>query len=147
MPQQNKPESESLSLISRRTFFHGIGRRAIKLGLLGAAAASIGNESECPIVFTNDDTCGYCDGCGQDYDHCDGDYCDYGDYGDGCQYCDGSGQDYDAVGMEYCDYANYCDDGGPCSDNCGYCDSDGQNYDHCDGDYCDYANYADAEVV
>ena len=121
MSDQSQGKPESLSPVSRRAFFRGMGANALKIGALGAAAASMGQNTTCniPDIIVGGDgggggDCGYCDGEGRDYDHCDGDYCDY---------------------------INYSDTSG--STNCGYCDGDGRDYEHCDGDYCDYINYAD----
>ena len=134
MSEQADERAGGLSPISRRAFFQDMGVRALKLGMLGAAAGSIGADAECSL----ERNCGYCDGAGRDYDHCDGDYCDYINYSDeSCGYCDASGQDYDHCDGDYCDYTNYSDE------SCGYCDAEGQDYDHCDGDYCDYTNYGD----
>ena len=150
MAHERPEQSEPLSPISRRAFFHRVGARALKLGVLGTAIASSGQECTIPIpdVVLRGRNCGYCDGPGRDYDHCDGDYCDYINYGDAsgyadrCGYCDGPGSHYDHCDGDYCDYINYGDAGGY-ADLCGYCDGCGSDYDHCDGDYCDYANYAD----
>ncbi len=119
MNPEDSQRPQSLSPISRRAFFQRMGARALKLGVLGAAAASAGQDGQCNIgVGDADGWCGYCNGAGSDYDHCDGDYCDYANYGDT----------------------------GDAGVNCGYCDGPGSDYDHCDGDYCDYANYGDAGV-
>ncbi|MGQ9651185.1 MAG: hypothetical protein ACUVXJ_13830 [Phycisphaerae bacterium] len=97
--------------------------------------------------WVGDDTCGYCDGAGQDYSHCDGSYCDYTNYGDYADYADY--YDY----SDYYDYANYSDysnygnhpdysNYGNYSDYANYYDY-GDYYDYmdwgyCDGWYCDY---------
>ena len=120
MSRESDGQAESLSPISRRAFFRQMGTKALKLGALGAAAGSLGPDSQCnlsDIVYVDiGDNCGYCDGEGRDYDHCDGDYCDYINY----------------------------EDGGGYADNCGYCDGECRDYEHCDGDYCDYINYSDS---
>ena len=107
---------DQLSPISRRAFFRNLGTKALKLGILGTAAASLGSEDDGGCRLYIDANCGYCDGEGQDYEHCDGEYCDYANYSD---------------------YSN---------EGCGYCDGVGQDYEHCDGEYCDYTNYADADA-
>ena len=38
--------ADNLSPISRRAFFQGLGTKALKLGILGLAAASLGSEDE-----------------------------------------------------------------------------------------------------
>ena len=63
-------------------------------GSLALPAASLGSEDDGGCRLYVDANCGYCDGEGQDYEHCDGEYCDYGNYAD---YSD------------YSDYANYSD--------------------------------------
>jgi len=111
--QEKERRPESLSPISRRAFFRGAGVNALKLGALGAAAASMGADNRCNInVNPGDGSCGYCDGEGRDYEHCDGDYCDYVNYSDtNCGYCDGAGSDYEHCDGDYCDYVNYQDVG------------------------------------
>lgn len=144
MSNEIERNADQLSPISRRAFFRSLGGKALKLGILGTAAASFGaDDGGCRInIGYVDANCGYCDGAEQDYEHCDGEYCDYANYSDyadeNCGYCDSAGQDYEHCDGEYCDYANYSDEG------CGYCDNPGQDYKHCDGEYCDYTNYADA---
>ena len=98
-----------LSPISRRAFFKRLGQGAVALGSLGALSIM----GACPSVPVGN--CGYCNGTGRDYYHCDGDYCDYINY----------------VDVGYSD------------SSCGYCNGCGRNYYHCDGNYCDYINYAD----
>ena len=82
--------ADNLSPISRRAFFHGLGAKALKLGIVGTAIASLGSDDEggCRInirgtyVDYSDANCGYCDADGADYEHCDGEYCDYINYAD-----------------------------------------------------------------
>ena len=83
-----------LSPISRRAFFKDMGSKVLATGALGiAAAGAMGqNPSDCqnPVYsdggYSNggysDGSCGYCNGLGRDYYHCDGDYCDYLNYSD-----------------------------------------------------------------
>ena len=63
-------DKKSLSPISRRAFF----RQVAKYGITAAAVAAVSALMSGCGGGTN---CGYCDGVGQDYTHCDGDYCDY----------------------------------------------------------------------
>ena len=64
----------SLSPISRRMFMGGVAASV-------AATVAPGCGSGSGTVSCLD---GYCDGCGRDYDHCDGAYCNYINYVDGC---------------------------------------------------------------
>lgn len=159
MPDQSAHRVDTLSPISRRAFFRRMGRSAVRLGILGAAAGSAGQRCDRPLPIDIDDpdgysdfgypdNCGYCDTTGRDYEHCDGDYCDYINYADTGGYSDfsdyGDYSDYSNY-SDYSDYSNYSDysDYSDYGDNCGYCNGPGSDYSHCDGDYCDYTNYAD----
>jgi hypothetical protein len=72
---------KNLSPIARRAFFKKAGGAAIiGVGVI-AGAALVGGTQGC-VAYS--DNCGYCDGCGRNYYHCDGSYCNYGDYGDYC---------------------------------------------------------------
>jgi len=144
MSRESDGQAEPLSPISRRAFFREMGTKALKVGLVGTAVASLGQQTVTIEGCGGGRNCGYCDSQGSDYDHCDGDYCDYinyedgGGYADSCGYCDSQGSDYDHCDGDYCDYINYEDAG-----SCGYCDGECREYEHCDGDYCDYINYSD----
>lgn len=84
MSNEIERRADQLSPISRRAFFQNLGSKALKLGILGTAAASLGSDDGgCRIKLRYaDENCGYCDGEGQDYEHCDGEYCDYANYAD-----------------------------------------------------------------
>ena len=70
----NKPlDARELSPISRRVFLAGASAVAA-----ASVAPGCGGGSG-PSCLD-----GYCDGCGRDYDHCDGTYCNYINYADGC---------------------------------------------------------------
>ena len=79
---------KNLSPIARRTFFKKAGGAAM-LGVgVVAGAALVGGTQGCASYSDYGDSsggsCGYCNGCGRSYYHCDGSYCNYGNYGDGC---------------------------------------------------------------
>ncbi len=132
MSQPDNPEQ--LSPISRRAFFKQIGEKAAGLGALSAIVA-LGGGGSCDLGDVLDDLEGVV--------YSEGGYTEGGGGGGNCGYCDGAGRDYYHCDGNYCDYINYSDGGGY-SENCGYCDGAGRDYEHCDGAYCDYINYADA---
>jgi hypothetical protein len=75
---------KNLSPIARRTFFKKAGGVAM-LGVgVVVGATLVGGAQGCATYSDYSDNCGYCDGCGRNYYHCDGSYCNYGNYGDGC---------------------------------------------------------------
>jgi hypothetical protein len=78
---------KNLSPIARRAFFKKAGGAAIVGAIAGATL--LGGGQGCASYsdysdYSNSSSCGYCNGCGRSYYHCDGSYCNYGNYGDGC---------------------------------------------------------------
>ncbi len=150
MSSDNQRRDERLSPISRRAFFRRVGIGSVQLGALGALVAMsrgctlpsgleglINDGGFLPSSPETGDNCGYCDGAGRDYYHCDGNYCDYINYAD-------AGEAPGIDGGGYNDSSPYGDAApGPHYGNCGYCNGYGRDYYHCDGDYCDYINYSD----
>jgi len=133
-PDDEKNSNRPLSPICRRSFL--IKSATTTLFMAGFIGVTTIFEGCYPIY------CGYCNGSGRSYSHCDGEYCNYANYSDGttdCGYCNGSGENYSHCDGSYCNYANYTDG----STYCGYCNGSEQNYNHCDGSYCNYANYSD----
>jgi hypothetical protein len=72
-------KDKALSPVCRRAFFKKTG--GVIVGAL-TGAALLGSTS-CVSYSDYSDTCGYCNGNNRNYYHCDGNYCDYANYGDG----------------------------------------------------------------
>jgi hypothetical protein len=71
------------SPIARRLFLRrAAGASAAALGVMGGAALVGG----CSYSDVSSYTCSssYCNGCGRNYYHSDGSYCNYVNYSDGC---------------------------------------------------------------
>jgi uncharacterized protein YidB (DUF937 family) len=85
-----RESSGHLSPISRRAFFKKLGKSAAALGGLGVLVGAAGCDDILGTLLDSYDgggygnNCGYCNGCGRNYYHCDGSYCDYINYSDGC---------------------------------------------------------------
>ena len=134
-------DQRGLSPISRRAFLG----RAVKFGALGASIPLLGTAGRAlqptdqadgrETAKIKDGVPGRASRKVADTDGAEKD-------GEACGYCNGPGRDYSHCDGDYCDYINYSD--GSYADNCGYCDGPGRDYTHCDGDYCDYGDYSDS---
>lgn len=71
--RETRPDARPLSPITRRVFLLAAPPTAAGLVVLGGCGTSAGPYADCI----------YCDGAGQDYQECAGNYCDYFDYADG----------------------------------------------------------------
>lgn len=79
MSEQDK---KNLSPIARRAFFKKVGGAAV-----AGVVAGVGINALTGCIYSDySDSCGYCNGGGRNYYHCDGSYCNYINYCDGT-YC------------------------------------------------------------
>jgi len=92
MADEKKVDVEELSPICRRAFLQKVKKVGFGALAVGAVASSGGCFIPAPTpatggggggVATSGGNCGYCDGGGRDYSHCDGSYCNYINYADG----------------------------------------------------------------
>jgi hypothetical protein len=91
MSDEKKLETgEELSPICRRAFLRkvrNVGFGAVAVGAVVSTGSGCFIPAPTPAsgggAATSGGNCGYCNGDGRDYSHCDGAYCNYVNYADG----------------------------------------------------------------